>query len=526
MPACLLTCFVRLFSFSPALFLFVLLTSSVSAVAQSHFVPLERGDVSERKEHLTFSPGVELSGDYRFRTTKIKSTTLPASRTGTNSPEEFSFDQDLRLRLRSTVHRTISINLELATNQEPIYQSDIRASRSSRMTAAESQTANITARQSYLEFNRNPNEETKIGKHIINIGDRNGKVFSGILSGFSQRCKAGTWCYEIGGMKLSSADGDWLYFFSLDYPFWHEVDSQGEVVDSFRIEMFRVKYTEHDIPLGLNNIPARRLSSNALSSLESGGFMSGSACNSSLAGYTLSSSCKPIYYNVHEQEYFGLRMQWETPVWAVYADIISNQGNRNYYQYDDRHNLDKRKISGGAAEFELSWKKPGEEYVLVGMMAGGDKQLEDSSRIGTNYLRGLESFHEISPGTYRGTQFYFNGSSPDLKSGTGLGHSISNTQMGGFRYRYDIPETTTVYRFALYELKRIKPVLDANGTKSSMIGVEWDNTFTLKVAGHANLDLDLNVFQPARAFSYNDHTVPTGRKDLILHFAGRLTYSF
>ena len=526
MPACLLTCFVRLFSFSPALFLFVLLISSGSAAAQSHFVPLERGDVSERKEHLTFSPGVEISGDYRFRTTKIKSTALPASRTGTNSPEEFSFDQDLRLLLRSTVHRTISINLELATNQEPIYQSDIRASRSSRMTGAESQTANITARQSYLEFNRNPNEETKIGKHIINIGDRNGKVFSGILSGFSQRCKAGTWCYEIGGMKLSSADGDWLYFFSLDYPFWHEVDSQGEVVDSFRIEMFRVKYTEHDVPLGLNNIPARRLSSSVLSSLESGGFTSGSACNSSLAGYTLNSSCKPIYYNAHEQEYFGLRMQWETPAWAVYADIISNQGNRNYYQYDDRHNLDKRKISGGAAELELSWKKPGEEYVLVGMMAGGDEQLEDSSRKGTNYLRGLNSFHEISPGTYRGTEFYFNGSSPDPKSGTGLGHSINNTQMGGFRYRYDIPETTAVYRFALYELKRIKPVLDANGTKSSMIGVEWDNTFTLKVAGHANLDLDLNVFQPAGAFSYNDHTVPTGRKDMILHFAGRLTYSF
>ena len=302
MPACLLTCFVRLFSFSPALFLFVLLTSFGSAAAQSHFVPLERGDVSERKEHLIFSPGIELSGDYRFRTTKIKSTALPASRTGTNSPEEFSFDQDLRLLLRSTVHRTISINLELATNQEPIYQSDIRASRSSRMTGAESQTANITARQSYLEFNRNPNEETKIGKHIINIGDRNGKVFSGILSGFSQRCKAGTWCYEIGGMKLSSADGDWLYFFSLDYPFWHEVDSQGEVVDSFRFEMFRVKYTEHDVPLGLNNIPARRLSSSALSSLESGGFTSGSACNSSLAGYTLNSSCKPIYYNANEQE--------------------------------------------------------------------------------------------------------------------------------------------------------------------------------------------------------------------------------
>ena len=149
------------------------------------------------------------------------------SRPETNSPEEFSFDQDIRLRLRSTVHRIISINLEFATDQEPFYNSDIRSLRSSRSTAADSQSVNIFARQSYLEFNRNPNEESKIGKQVINIGDRKGKVFTGILSGFSQRCKAGTWCYEIGGMKLSSAAGDWLYYFSLDYPFWHEVDSQG-----------------------------------------------------------------------------------------------------------------------------------------------------------------------------------------------------------------------------------------------------------------------------------------------------------
>ena len=284
--------------------------------------------------------------------------------------------------MRSTVHRIISLNLELATNQEPIYQSDIRTSRSSRTTGSESQTANITARQAYLEFNRNPNEETKLGKQVINIGDRKGKVFAGILSGYAQRCKAGTWCYEIGGMKLSSADGDWLYFFSLDYPFWHEVDSQGEIIDSLRVEMFRIKYTEHDVPLGLNNIPAKRLSSSNLSSLESGGgFTSGSGCNTSLTGYTLNSDCKPIYYNSNEQEYFGLRIQWETPVWSVYADLISNQGNRDYYQYDDRHNLDKRKISGGAAEMELSWKKPGEQFTFIAMMARGDEQIADSSRI-------------------------------------------------------------------------------------------------------------------------------------------------
>ena len=175
---------------------------------------------------------------------------------------------------------------------------------------------------------------------------------------------------------------------------------------------------------------------------------------------------------------------------------------------------------------ELSWKKPGEQFTLIGMMAKGDEQLADSSRSGVNYQRSLDGFFEISPGTYRGTQFYFNGGSPDLNSGTGLGHSINNTQLGGFRYRYDIPETTAVYRFGLYELKRIKPVLDTYGSKSSMIGIELDNTFTMLYAGHAKIDLDINAFLPGRAFSYDDQTVPTGKKDMIIHFAGRLTYSF
>ena len=59
MPACLRICFFRLFSIVPALVLFVMLVDPGTATAQTHFVPLERGDVSERKEHLIFSPGVE-----------------------------------------------------------------------------------------------------------------------------------------------------------------------------------------------------------------------------------------------------------------------------------------------------------------------------------------------------------------------------------------------------------------------------------------------------------------------------------
>jgi len=526
MPTFLHVKFFRLFPLTNVFLIYFLFNGTVSLLAQSNFIPLERGDHEERKEHLTFSPGIEISGDFRFRSSKIHSTASMTSRSDTNSPEEFSFDQDIRIQFRSIVHRIISLNLEIATNQEPYYKSDIRSSRSLRKTEDDSQEANIYARQSFLEINRNPSEETKIGKQIINIGDRKGKVFFGILSGFSQRCKAGTWCYEVGGMKLSSVDADWLYFVSLDYPFWHEVNSLGKVVDSFRIEIFRIKYTEHDVPLGKNNVPSNRLSSSTISSLETNGFRDGSNCNTNLSTYTVNSDCKPIYYNAHEQEFFGLRFQWETPVWSIYADIVSNQGNRNYFQYDDRHNLSRMNISGKTAEIELSWKNSGEKYTLMGMIASGDEQISDSNGSGENYLRNLNGFYEISTGTYQGNLFYFNGGSPKINSGTGLGHSINNTQMGGVRVDYDIPETRITYRFGLYELKRVKPVLNAQGGKSSMIGIELDNTFSMLFADHAKIDLDLNAFRPANAFSYDDQTLPTGRKDLIFHVAGRIIYSF
>ena len=67
------------------------------------------------------------------------------------------------------------------------------------------------------------------------------------------------------------------------------------------------------------------------------------------------------------------------------------------------------------------------------------------------------------PGTYSGTQFYFNGGSPALNSGTGLGHSINNTQLGGFIYHYDVPETRVKYKFGIYNREKTPYNLSISG---------------------------------------------------------------
>ena len=45
-------------------------------------------------------------------------------------------------------------------------------------------------------------------------------------------------------------------------------------------------------------------------------------------------------------------------------------------------------------------------------------------------------------------------------------------------------------------------------------------------AEHVKIDLDFNMFKRDSAFSYNDNLVPTGGKNMIFHFAGRIAYSF
>ena len=510
------------------LIVFLYLSYTAFAHAQTNFIPLERGDAVEREEKLMFSPGVQLSGDYRFRSSLIRTNQLPDSRPGTNSPEEFSYDQDVRFTLRSMVHRSISINLELATEQDAAYLADLRSSSGSRLLEPDSQAANIGARRAFLELNTHPHDHTRIGKQEVNIGDRRGKVFSGVLSGFSQLCTVGTWCYEFGAMKLSTADGDWLYFLSLDYAFWNEHDSEGLPLDVLRAEIFRIKYTEHDIPLGRNNVPAKKLSTSDLKKLENTayGFKSGDSCRSELSSYTLDSNCKPIYFYAHEQEYLGLRLIYTTPVLEIYGDVVGTIGNRKYYVYDDRHNLDRYKVNGLATEVEINYTFKEHRYTLIGMMARGDEQLADPSSQGLNHKRNLEGYYEIMPGTYSGTQFYFNGASGDLNSGTGLGHSISNTSMFGARYEYDVPESELVYRGGIYQLWRLKDVINLYGNPAKEIGLEWDHMLSFPIAKHAVMEVDANFFKPGLAFSYDIHSPPGQATDLFFQVAGRLFYSF
>ena len=510
------------------LLVFGWILGTVSIVtAQTNFIPLERGDAVEREERLMFSPGVQLSGDYRLRTSWISGSQLPESRAGALSASDFAYDQDIRFTLRSNVHRTISINLELSTEQDALYLSDLRASRSDRIWNPESQQVNVVARQAFLELNSHPRSQTRIGKQKINIGDRRGKVFTGIVSGFSQLCTVGTWCYEIGAAKLSKQLSDWMFYLSLDYSFWNDRDTQGNALDVFRAEIFRIKYTEHDIPLGRNNVPLQKLSSSTLTNLKDTSFIeSGTTCKNEVLDYMVNSACKPIYFYSTGHEFWGLRLVYETPSVQIYGDMIGSSGTRRHYVYDNSSTVTYSKNDGIAGELELKYISGDHQYGLIAMMARGDKEIQDPNKEGLNYLRNLSGYFEIMPGTYRGTQLYFNGGSTDLNSGTGLGHSINNTSLIGLRYSYSVLDSQLVYHGGLYQLKRMQEVFNSLNESTKDIGMELNNTFRFPIAIHAVMELDVNAFNPGNAFSFDDHDVPGSVTNMFYQVAARLFYSF
>jgi len=523
-------------SFSFAL-LFCLLSLEISSFAQTNFIPLERGDVAERQEYLMFTPGLHLSGLYMLNSSVIRSGLEDTKMADSSASNVLSFNQEIRLHMRSIVHRTVALNLELSALSS-FHNADLRENTNSSSTP-ESQTIALSARQAYLEYTPYPRGISKLGKHFIEIGDRRGKVFSGILSGATQTCKAGTWCYQAGAMKLGPDTADWMYLFSLDYPFIHEVDAEQNPLNVFRVEIFRIKYSERNVPLGANNAPASRLSQSSISSLQSSSYMSNGSCDPALAKYTVDQNCVPIYFDANHQEFFGVRFLWETSQWKAYADVVSNQGVRRYHLIENSDgtqsipalgentgtsNRHHKQIQGVSSEIELSYRSGMHQTAFLGMSASGDKQEADPNGIGANFMRALNGYYEIRPGSYRGTNFWFNGAGNAGTSGTGLGHSVNNTTLAGIRYQHT--GESRIYNFAIYELQRQEAVLDAQGNRASYIGIEVNNSISFALNPQLRLNGELNLFRTGPAFTFDDATAPAGDNTMITHVAAHILYSF
>ena len=498
----------------------------LSAQAQIiNFKPLERGEFTEEEEKIHILRGLSASGSYSGGMARDKSDAL------LNSEKETRHWQDFQLKLSTVFHRDTSMVLNLETLPSSLRLNSFREDSESPSNTSDNQPMSLGVREAYLKYNFNPRSALLLGKHEISIGDRRGKVFNGILPGLTYDCRIGTWCMPFGAAKIGPAASDWIYHWALEYTAWEE--KKNNLRDTLKVELFRIIYKESNIPLGINGGPGRF-------NPDAPDCNSSDASCSQAEGQETDSLGNPIYYDTVDQNYFGLRINWESGSFFFNYDIVSNQGDRRLHRYysdatpltGDPLDLNgtseitfQHPISGMAMESEFGFRYPLFRWGMRLLHASGEPPRESGDQLGIN--GGTKGYYEMVPGSYQGTRLYFNGNGTSPDSGSGLGHSINNIQMYGLFIDFNDPSGKGMgYSGGLYMLKYNHPVRDINGDLQDEIGLEWDNLFTIYLKKAVKLQLEANAIDTKGGFRRNSQAIPQVTNDLFTQGVARLIYTF
>jgi hypothetical protein len=325
----------------------------------------------------------------------------------------------------------------------------------------------------------------------------------------------------FGVLKVGDSSADWIIHWALEYRAWDE-EREGNH-EGLRVEIYRIWYTERDVPLGRNMAPGVLSTDptlpNQTSVIDNGG--------------------NPVYYDVHGDDAYGLNVKWDFRQTFLDFNFVDNQGSRLYHlaRVDGQgvEPLDvnsplliqfkNEKVRGWATHTEFGYRWTTGRLGLRSLYANGDPDRPLDN--GRQFLRGLNGFYEITPGAYQGARLYFNGNDSQVDGGGGLGHSVTNTRMLGGFLEFDDPASAKVgYRTALLDLRHFHGVYDTHGERQDYIGLEWDNMLTWYLHKTAHLQFEANLLKQGPAFSYDDFTTPDRKTDLIIQGIIRFVYVF
>ena len=494
------------------------------ALGQLNFKPLTRGDYEETEEKQIVLRGLDAGVDYANRLGSLRGDNIPKDMLGTRHYT------DIRLHLNTVMHRDVSLRLTLQPDETTVRSDNLRqeypSTEHGKGRMAEGQSSAVTFRDAYLRWAYNPGSAILAGKHEISIGDRRGKVFNAITNAVTFDCKVGTWCMPFGYAQMGPKGGDALYHWGLEYTAWELPRESSALNDLFKVEVFRVVYNEWNIPLGRNLGPTARDYSDPL------------LPDDSQITDTTGGGSSPVYYDAREQDYYGLRLNWESGVMFYNLDAVGMRGNRHYHHYRDPEIGISTNIYGGAAgkikvktkgrvfETELGTRWETGRVGLRFMEASGDPYLADPDAP-RNVKRNLEGYYEILPGAYRGSRLYFNGADSDLDSGAGLGHSINNTRLYGLFL--DVNERASrkmAYNMGIYKLEKVHSIPSSDGPPQRDIGVEMNNLITWYIHEAIRLQTEINFIEIGPAFTYADHLTPRKKTGRVVQSLARFIYQF
>lgn len=525
--------------------------AGVRAQTQPNFKPLERGDLTEAEQKLLVIRGIETGGDYAMLLRDNQDKGLQFL------DRDTTMNQDFRLRLNTTFNEDVAMYLTVQTATTSLDPTNLRGQPvENRGHEANGLNLQLIAREAYLKYRFNPNSAIDIGQFDRELGDKRGKVYHAIASGVGFDCRVGTWCMPFGAIKVGPGGADWIYDWALRYNAYDEPAPNGRRY--FSTEIFRIIYTENNIPLGNNLGPASYDRSNleCATRVQLTDDLGGSPGSGCLAG-------NPLFYDATAFNYFGLRLDWQPSTFFLSFDLTSGQGSRTYHLFRDPSNgffgstaasgyssgpigtsgaqgpLDPSySINGYATEMEAGWRWAPEKRGQFGlrlMSASGDPNRSTvdpatgryRSPNGAAYSRGLNGYYEITPGTYQGTRLYFNGADTQVDLGGGLGHSVNNKQVWGFYLNWADPEGAKVgYMGGLYQISLANRVLNTAGRKVDNVGVELDNMLVWYVQKHLSVQFEANLLSSGGAMSIDDNTPPPASLQLFVQALARVVYSF
>ena len=478
----------------------LLLTAS-PAWAQVNFKPLERGDFEEKNEIPFSVRGLEVGLEYALLVENLEYPGLPAGGEGTFNR------QDIRLELKTVFHQDVSLHLMMGPTRNDMENGSLRAysegEPGQRLT--DSQPTQLGLRESYLRYRFNPNSAMLLGKHELSVADKRGKIFNAVVPAYTFDCQVGTWCMPFGVGFIGSQSGDAIYHWGLQYNAWNY--GEKPLKNKMEVEVYRVIYLEHGVPLATNLGPGSFDPENPDIPLEG----------------QLTDSGVPVYYDTRKDDYYGVRMEILAGWFFWDLDLLGHKGSRVYHSPSAEGQ--RYKVRAKAVESHLGVRWEGGRVGMHFLFASGDPYKDPASQ--ESYLRHLEGYHEITPGSYKGTRLYFNGGDSQVDDGAGLGHSINNTGMLGLTFQVDDRATRQVsFKGGLYRLRYNHAVPGKNGNLIRDIGVEWDNQLTWHVHKALRFQFEANALKPGPAFRLNDYSPPSDVSEYYIQALARLVYSF
>ncbi|MDX2470563.1 MAG: hypothetical protein QNL04_08300 [SAR324 cluster bacterium] len=470
-----------------AIGLVLAVTFSTPLFAQSNFNTLQEGEYELVSEETVIPTNLTLHGSYEasFLTEKTGFTGGRIGRGTTN--------QEMIFHFRSTFNEHVSINAHVSN-----LKTDLSTQRygygSERADewgdSRDSDGMNLYFKESYLEYNHNPNAVLKIGRHKASLGDEQGLIYEGYGNGITQKCRVGTWCYYAGAMQLGDKENDTLYWGELTYPVYQtgviindpwEGKRQKESLD---IEFIRAIYNGSKIPMNNKGTWAAAGSGNQATT----------------------DAGDAVFFDNQTVEYIAMNIKWNWDKLQSKFYFASLGGHRDFYSQDATTSeytyLTNRGQGGGMGQvsfdytYEPEWKVRYQKF-----LSSGTEQASSDEKY---WERDSTGYQEIQKGYFGDALFYLNGIQ---KSGDG--HSAQNLIYNRIGLSYVDVLGDYAFDMDIYEFKHNKAVFVDNGSKKSSIGQEVDIVFRWSLEEHLILKAYSAFFRGKGAYSESDSVVAT-----------------